>query len=217
MSSAFVIAIDGPAASGKGTLARRLAEHFGLFYLDSGALYRATARDLLRAGGSLEDEVAAARAAADIDPESLGDPGLRGEAMGHGASKVASLPAVRAALLGFQRRIAATPPGAVIDGRDIGTVVCPNAQAKLYLTADQRTRAHRRWLEMSARGGPGPDQEAVLRDLALRDQRDAERDAAPMRPAEDALPLDTSGLTVEAMIAAAIALVDQKYRAGATR
>jgi cytidylate kinase len=211
---AIVIAIDGPAASGKGTLARLLAAHYGLLYLDSGSLYRATARDLLAAGRTTIDPVQAAEVASRIDPDSLADPRLRDEAVGQLASSVAAIPAVRAALLDFQRRVAQTPPGAVIDGRDIGTVVCPDATAKLYVSADPATRARRRFAELAARGSVQSPEE-VLRDLERRDRQDASRDAAPMRPADDAVQLDTSDLTIDEMLARALALVDPRIKIAA--
>jgi cytidylate kinase len=204
--AAFVIAIDGPAASGKGTLARRLARHYGLTYLDTGSLYRAVARDLLASGADPGDATAAATAAAGIDPQTLADPGLRDELVGRTASKVAAYPEVRQALLDFQRRIAATPPGAVLDGRDIGTVVCPAAQAKLFVVADVETRARRRWSELSARGAD-IDMALIRRDLEQRDRQDAARSVAPLRPAGDAQTLDTSNLSIEQVFERAVAMI----------
>lgn len=202
----LVIAIDGPSASGKGTLARRLARHLGLRHLDSGLLYRATARRLLRAGGRIDDPAAAARAAAAIDMADLADPSLRDPEVSGAASVVAALPAVRAALLDVQRRFAAEPPGAVIDGRDIGTVVCPDADVKIYLDADPAVRARRRFAELRA---DDPDASAgeVAEAMAARDRRDAGRDAAPLRPAPDAVVIDTTSLDAEAVFERALALV----------
>jgi cytidylate kinase len=209
----LVVAIDGPAAAGKGTLARRLAAHYGLAYLDTGALYRATARDVLDAGLDPADAAAAAGIAEKLDPASFGDPHLRDEAVGRAASVVAAHGAVRAALLDFQRCFAAAPPagarGAVLDGRDIGTVVCPEAPVKLYVTASPEERARRRMLELEARGGPPVDKAAILADIRERDRRDSERATAPLKPAEDAVTLDTSDLDADAVFAAAAALIDK--------
>src|SRR5688572_17952651 len=148
----MIIAIDGPAASGKGTLAQRIAGHFGYVWLDTGLLYRAVARDALAAGADLDDAVASARAAAALDATTLGDAALRTTAIGEAASVVAKHPAVRAALLDFQRGFAQTPPGAVLDGRDIGTVICPDADVKIFVTADVEVRARRRFEEYVRRG-----------------------------------------------------------------
>jgi cytidylate kinase len=206
MARGFVVAIDGPAASGKGTLARLLADRFGLAYLDSGLLYRAVGRDVLAAGGDPTDEATAAAAAQRLDPATLGDPALRGEAAGRGASLVAVHPAVRAALLDFQRDFAARPPGAVLDGRDIGTVVCPGADVKLFVVAEIAARARRRFEELAAKGETvGYD--AVLADLQARDARDRERAVAPLKPAADAVLLDTTNLDIEQAFAAAEAIV----------
>jgi cytidylate kinase len=211
----FVIAIDGPAASGKGTLSRRLADHYGFAHLDTGALYRATARDVLETGRDPGDADAAASIAAGVDPASVDDPRLRDEAVGRAASIVAAHGGVRAALLALQRQFAATPPGrlrgAVLDGRDIGTVVCPAAAAKFFVTANPQVRARRRALELQARGLPA-DETAILADLITRDARDSERAEAPLRPAADAILLDTSRLDADAVFAAARAVVDQLLR-----
>ena len=203
----MIITVDGTAASGKGTIAKRLAQHYGLAHLDTGALYRAVARDTLAAGQSLEDGAAAARAAGAIDPESLADPALRGPEAGEAASVVAVHKEVRAALLDFQRAFAARPPGAVLDGRDIGTVVCPDADVKLFVTASAEVRAERRHLELRARG-EDVAYENVLDAIRLRDTRDTERAEAPLLPAEDAHLLDTSNLDIEAAFNAAVDLVD---------
>lgn len=196
---AIAIAIDGPAASGKGTLARALAAALGLRYLDTGTLYRAAALRLLAAGGDPAD------AARSISDDDLADPRLRDADVTKWASKVAAIPAVRAALLDRQRAFAATPPGAVLDGRDIGTVVLPGADVKLFLVADRATRARRRHAELAARGSSVTLDE-VRADLDERDRRDAGRDAAPLRRAEDAIELDTTAMTPEAMLAAALAI-----------
>ncbi|HLY54641.1 MAG TPA: (d)CMP kinase [Stellaceae bacterium] len=213
MDRAFVIAIDGPAASGKGTLARKLAARFDLAHLDSGALYRAVGRDTIAAGHDPGDAKAAAEAARRLDPATLGDPALRGEVAGRAASVVAAHPSVRAALLDFQRAFAARPPGAVLDGRDIGTVVCPNADVKLFVVADVAARAERRFKELQDKG----DQtscDAVLADLMNRDARDSERVAAPLKPAEDSVLLDTTELDIDQAFAAAAAIVEARRAAG---
>lgn len=205
----MIIAIDGPAASGKGTLARRVAERFGLHHLDTGLIYRAVARDVRRRGGEPSDPQAAAAAARTLDPATLDDPELRGPGAGEAASIVARIPQVRAALLEFQRAFAARPPGAVLDGRDIGTVVCPDATVKIFVTASPEVRARRRHLEKQARGEPA-DYATVLEDIRRRDARDSSRDAAPMRAAPDAFLLDTSDLDIEAAFDAAVGEILRK-------
>ncbi|MGE0675211.1 MAG: (d)CMP kinase, partial [Methylibium sp.] len=196
----LTIAIDGPAASGKGTLAKLIAEHYGLACLDTGLLYRAVGRDVLESGGSLEDESRAAAAARALDPATLDDPGLRMPNMGDAASVVAKFPKVRAALLDFQRDFAAQEPGAVLDGRDIGTVVLPDADVKIYVTADVEVRARRRFDEQVSRGEPVTF-ERVLETIRLRDERDTTRKDAPLKPAADALMLDTTGMGVQEALA----------------
>lgn len=205
----MIIAIDGPAASGKGTLAKRLAAHFGLPHLDTGLLYRAVALALLDAGHPLEDAAAAVAAATALDPGRFDETRLRGREMGEAASVVAALPPVRAALLDFQRAFAAGGHGAVLDGRDIGTVVCPDAEVKLFVTASAEERARRRARELAARG-EAADEAAILADIRRRDERDSTRATAPLVPAADALVLDTSALSVEAAFAAALQLVEQR-------
>ncbi|QRZ15028.1 (d)CMP kinase [Paracoccus methylovorus] len=185
----FTIAIDGPAASGKGTIARALARHFGFAHLDTGLLYRAV-------GAMGGDPVAAARA---LVPSDLDRDDLRSAEAGQAASRVAAIPEVRAALIDFQRRFARTEPGAVLDGRDIGTVICPEAELKLYVTANDAVRARRRALEL------GDDEVRILGELRERDARDAARAVAPMRPAKDALLLDTSEMAIDEAVAHAIA------------
>jgi CMP/dCMP kinase len=202
----MIIAIDGPAASGKGTLARRIAEHFGLNHLDTGSLYRAVARDLQRRGLKLDDVWAAVTAARMLDPKSLGDTALRGREAGEAASVVARIPEVRAALLKYQREFAARQPGSVLDGRDIGTVVCPEADVKIFLTASAEERARRRCAELGA-AGEAIEYEAVLAQIRLRDQRDSERTVAPLRPASDAHLLDTTHLDIDAAFRAAVELI----------
>lgn len=203
----MIVAIDGPAASGKGTLARRLAAHYGLPHLDTGALYRAVARDAMALNVDLDDARAAAHVAAQIDPASLSDPALRSEGVGEMASVVAKHGEVRAALLSFQHEFARGALGAVLDGRDIGTVVCPDADVKLFVTASDEARANRRWLELR---GDGVDisRSAVLDDIKARDRRDTERSAAPLVQAADAYLLDTTKLDIEAAFKAAVDIVD---------
>lgn len=210
---ATVIAIDGPAAAGKGTLARRLAAWLDYAYLDTGSLYRAVGLALLRSGLDPADETKAAGVAKTLDPALLADPALRSEAVGEAASKVAALPAVREALLAFQRDFAQNPPdgraGAVLDGRDIGTVVCPDAAIKLFVTADLPTRAQRRFDELKAKD-PAVSYDAVLADLAARDARDAARSTAPLRKAEDAYLLDTTNSDIDSVFNAALALIEAR-------
>lgn len=205
----MIVAIDGPAASGKGTLAKRIADHFGLPYLDTGLLYRAVARDVRRCGKALEDAAAAENAARSLDAASLDDPNLRGYGIGDAASIVGRIPEVRMALLQFQQDFAAQPGGAVLDGRDIGTVVCPGADVKIFVTASPEIRAERRYLERKARGEP-TSYEAVLDEIRRRDERDARRSEAPMRPAVDAFLLDTSNLDIEAAFNTAVGVISRK-------
>ncbi len=208
----LIIAIDGPAASGKGTLAKRIAAHFGLAWLDTGLLYRAVARDVLAAGGNLEDVVAAQTAARAIVAASLSDLGLRGPRVGDAASIVAKIPEVRAALLDYQRSFALRDGGAVLDGRDIGTVVFPDAHVKIFVTASDAARAHRRFLEHQARGET-VTYDDLLADIRLRDARDSGRAAAPMLAARDALHLDTTELDADQAFAAALELIaTRQYR-----
>lgn len=213
----MIIAIDGPAASGKGTLARRLAAHFGYAYLDTGLLYRAVGGAVLRAGHSLDDVAAASAAARALDPAMLDDPELRLDSASAAASKVAALPEVRAALLAYQRDFANHPPGgaagAVLDGRDIGTVVCPAADVKLFVTASVEKRAERRFKELRERG-VATIQEAVLQDMKERDARDSHRAVAPLRPADDALVLDTTELDADAAFHAALDHITSRLQAG---
>ncbi|MCX8134030.1 MAG: (d)CMP kinase [Roseococcus sp.] len=206
MSAPLIIAVDGPAAAGKGTLARRLAAHLGLPYLDTGLLYRATGRRVLDAGGDPADPAAAEAAARALTEADMARPDLRGPEADAAASKVAAIPAVRAALLDFQRRFGAAR-GAVLDGRDIGTVVFPEAPVKLFVTASPEVRAARRHAELRGKGVAARLEE-VAAEMAERDARDSARGVAPLRPAEDALILDTSALDAEAAFAAALALVD---------
>jgi cytidylate kinase len=207
----LVIAVDGPAASGKGTLARRLAAHYGLAYLDTGSLYRATALAVMLAGGDPSDEAAAVEAAQTLDPVRFTDEQLRSPGAGEAASKVAAIPAVRTALLDLQRSVASKIPGAVLDGRDIGTVVCPDADAKLFVTAAPETRAQRRHLEHLGRG-EDISYDEVLADIRRRDERDSGRAVAPLVPAADAHLLDTTELGIEAAFQAALDLVESVLR-----
>ena len=202
----MIIAIDGPAASGKGTLARRIAAHFGLHHLDTGLLYRAVARDVQRRGGDLEDAAAAAAAARAIDAATLDDPALRLPGAGEAASIVARVPEVREALREMQREFAHRPPGAVLDGRDIGTIVCPDADAKIYVTATPEVRAQRRYLEMHGRCERASYAQ-VLAEIRRRDDRDTRRAASPMLPAADAFLLDTSNLDIETAFNTAVGVI----------
>ena len=205
----LVIAVDGPAAAGKGTLARRLAAHYGLRHLDTGVLYRATALRLLRAGGDPAREAQAADAARSVTVADLDDPSLRGEEVGQAASQVAAHGAVREALLDYQRSFAAEPPGAVLDGRDIGTVVCPDAQVKIYLDATPNERARRRLCELRSRGVEGIESR-VLEEIITRDVRDSRRSAAPLKPAADASRIDTTALGPDEVFEQAVAIVDSR-------
>ena len=207
--SGLVIAIDGPAASGKGTLARRLAEQYGLPHLDTGLLYRATACALLDEGLPLDDTEAAVAAARGLSLAEFDDDRLRAREMGEAASIVAAMPDVRAALVDMQRRFAARPEGAVLDGRDIGTVICPDARVKIFVTASPETRATRRALELAGRGEPA-DFDAILADVKKRDARDAGRGVAPLVAAPDAVVLDTSEMDREEAFAAAVRVVEQR-------
>lgn len=201
---AFTIAIDGPAAAGKGTIGRRLGAHFGFAYLDTGLLYRAIGRCML-------DGVDALEAAQTLQPKDLEGPGLRTPEVSQAAARVAAIPQVREALVDFQRAFAARAGGAVLDGRDIGTVICPDAEVKLYVTAADDVRATRRYNELLSTGHNVTYAE-VLADLRLRDDRDSARTAAPLKPAKDAVLLDTSAMTIEQALAAAIAEVERVRR-----
>lgn len=208
-----IIAVDGPAAAGKGTLARRLAASLALPYLDTGLLYRAVGRLVLDEGAEPTDAAAAERAALRLTREDLDRGDLRGPAADHAASSVAAVPAVRAALLDFQRAFGRRH-GAVLDGRDIGTVVFPEAPVKLFVTASPRARAERRWRELLAKD-PGATLEAVQAEMAARDARDAGRSTAPMEAAADAVLLDTTGLNAEQAFEAAMAIVRERLGAPA--
>lgn len=201
----MIIAVDGPAAAGKGTIARALASHFGYHFLDTGALYRMVGLAALRAGGEPVTAEAAIAAARSLDPRDFTDSELRSEKVGAAASAAAAIPEVRAALLGFQRAFARKQPGAVLDGRDIGTVVCPEAEVKLFITASPEVRAHRRQKELGA-----DDYDAILADIRARDERDSKRATAPLVAAADAVTLDTSDLGIAAAVEAAIRAVEAK-------
>jgi cytidylate kinase len=204
----MIIAIDGPAASGKGTLGKRLAAHYGLRHLDTGLLYRAVAKAVIDSGHSPEDRAQATAAAHALDLAGFDEVALKSQAVGEAASRVSAIPQVRAALLDLQRRFARQAPGAVLDGRDIGTVICPDADVKIFVTAEPEVRANRRALEFQARGEP-VNQADVLADIRQRDERDSSRTIAPLRPAEDAHVLDTTRLDADAAFRAAVALIDR--------
>lgn len=205
----MIIAIDGPAASGKGTLGKRLSEHFGFAHLDTGLLYRAVARVMLDREVALTDQDAAHEVALNLDVTHLDDERLRGAEMGNAASVVSAYQPVRDALLAFQRQLAEQPPGAVLDGRDIGTVVCPHADVKLFITAAPEERARRRHLELQRRGEQ-TQYETILDDIRRRDERDMNRSTAPLKPAVDAITLDTTHLDADAAFQAALDLVKAK-------
>lgn len=210
-----IIAIDGPAASGKGTLACRLAAHYGLNHLDTGLTYRAVAKALLDAGQPLDDEAIAEKVARALDLRTLDRQVLSAHDVGEAASRVAVMTPVRRALMEKQRAFAQKPPGAVLDGRDIGTVVCPEADAKLYVTASAATRAERRWREIIANGGAA-DYADILADIERRDARDTGRADSPLKPAENAHLLDTSEMDIETAFQAAISLIDRALAGGNT-
>ena len=208
--TALVIAVDGPAASGKGTIARALAEHFKLPHMDTGLLYRAVALNLFRFGGDPGNEFEAMRAC-DLGSVSLDDPDLRSEVVGSIASRISAYPAVRERLLERQRSFADQRGGAVLDGRDIGTVIAPDADVKLFVTASVEVRARRRVAELLARGMSAHVEDIII-DLKARDARDSGRETAPLTQAADAIVLDTSTMDVDEAIAAAIALVEKRLR-----
>ncbi len=205
--TSFVVAIDGPAASGKGTLARRIAIHYGMPHLDTGLTYRAVAKALLDQGLPLDDEAIAANVALNLNLHDMDKAVLSAHAIGEAASKVAVMPAVRRALVEAQRGFATALPSSVLDGRDIGTVVYPDAQIKLFVTASSEVRAQRRYDEIISKGGTS-DFNEILADLKKRDERDTNRTDSPLRPAEDAHLLDTSKMSIEAAFLAAKKLID---------
>jgi cytidylate kinase len=203
----MIIAIDGPAASGKGTLGKRLAAHYGLPHLDTGLLYRAVAKALLDAGHAPSHQARAVAAADALDPTRFDEQALKAQGVGEAASIVSAIPEVRAALLAFQRNFARRPPGAVLDGRDIGTVICPHAEVKIFVAATPEVRAARRVAEFRARGD-SVNEADVLADILKRDERDTSRAVAPLKPAPDAHLLDTSHLDIDATFRAAVAIVE---------
>lgn len=207
----MIIAIDGPAASGKGTLGKKLAEHYGLHHLDTGLLYRAVAKAMMDARQPYNDVAKAIAAAKSIDPTRFDETALKSHAVGEIASIVSAIPEVRAVLVVFQREFAANPPGVVMDGRDIGTVILPDARVKIFVTASPEVRAARRAKEFAAQGQE-VDEAAVLADILRRDERDRTRTVAPMKPAADAHLLDTTNLDIEAAFRAALDLVERSRR-----
>lgn len=207
----FTIAIDGPAAAGKGTLSRRIAEIYGFHHLDTGLTYRATAKALLDAGLPLDDEGVAEKVALELDLAGLDRSVLSRHDIGEAASKIAVMTPVRRALVKAQQRFAAREPGTVLDGRDIGTVVCPDAPVKLYVTASPDVRARRRYDEILANGGEA-DYDAIFAEVKKRDERDMGRADSPLKPAEDAHLLDTSEMSIEAAFQAARAIIDAALR-----
>lgn len=210
--NSLTIAVDGPAASGKGTLSRQLASHFGLNYLDTGSLYRAVALIALEKTIALDDEVALSNVAGSLDKEVLSDTRLREPGVGEAASKIASLITVRDTLLNYQRHFADTVPGAVLDGRDIGTVVCPEADVKLFVTASSEVRAERRFKELISKGRDVTYND-IFAEIERRDARDSSRSAAPLVKAADAHLLDTTNLDIEKALDAAVLLVNQAIKA----
>jgi len=210
-----IITVDGPAASGKGTLAKRLAQHYGLPHLDTGLLYRGVGYLMMRSGHALDDVAAAARIAGELDLFKIDTELLRSDTVGEAASRVAVIPGVRAALLKLQQDFARQPGGAVLDGRDTGTVIAPDADVKIFVTASPEVRAKRRHIELAARRQPTEYCE-VISDIKKRDERDSERSIAPLKPAPDAVLLDTTQLDIEAAFRAAIEIVEAP-RAGRTR
>jgi len=211
----MIIAIDGPAASGKGTIARQIAAVYGLHHLDTGLLYRAVAKAMLDAGYPPDDATRATEAAVRLDPTKFEDNALKLQAITEAASVVAAIPQVREALMNYQREFATKPPGAVLDGRDIGTVIAPGADVKLFVVASPEVRAKRRVLELRARGEAADEQE-VLADLLRRDERDSRRTAAPLKAAPDAHLLDTTHLGIDAAFRAAVDIIEA-VRAGRKR
>jgi len=212
----MIIAIDGPAASGKGTLGKRLAAHYGLRHLDTGLLYRAVAKAVLDASARPDDPVRAAAAARSLDPTTFDEAALKSPQIGEAASLVSAIEEVRAALRDFQRRFAAAPPGAVLDGRDIGTVICPDADVKIFVTATPEVRAQRRTLEFR-RAGLTVEESDILADIRRRDARDTGRTTSPLRQAADAHLLDTTRMDAEAAFDAAVAIVERARTAARAR
>jgi cytidylate kinase len=212
----MIIAIDGPAASGKGTLGKRLAAHYGLRHLDTGLLYRAVAKAVLDAGDRPDDPARAAAAARSLDPTTFDEAALKSQQVGEAASLVSAIDEVRSALREFQQTFAAAPPGAVLDGRDIGTVICPDAEVKIFVTATPEVRAQRRTLEFR-RAGLAVNESEILADILRRDTRDTGRAIAPLKQAADAHLLDTTSMDIEAALAAAIAIVERARKVARAR
>lgn len=216
LNNAFIIALDGPAASGKGTLARKLAEHYNLALLDTGILYRAVGWNVINSNGNPERESDALKAIEKLPDTDMKNPALRSESTGAAASKVAAIPAVRKALRDFQRQFAYNPPedkaGTILDGRDIGTVICPETPYKLFITADVKTRAKRRFLEEFGENGTAQEFNNILEDLAARDERDTNRSMSPLKKAEDALLIDTTNSSIEAVFGEAVSFISNKKK-----
>lgn len=214
LKKTFIIALDGPAASGKGTLARKLADHYNLALLDTGILYRAVGWNVINSEGSPEKETDALKAVEKLPYTNMQNPALRGESTGAAASKVAAIPAVREALRDFQRQFAYNPPddkaGTILDGRDIGTVICPETPYKLFITADVKTRAKRRFLEDFGQTGTEEDFRNILEDLTARDERDTKRSLSPLKKADDALLIDTTNSSIEAVFEEAVSFISGK-------
>jgi CMP/dCMP kinase len=208
----MIVAIDGPAASGKGTIAKRLAAHYRLNHLDTGLIYRAVAKALIDAGAPLDDHARAAAVAAGIDPSRFDERALKSNAVSEAASRISAIPEVRAAVFEFQQAFAAGPPGAVLDGRDIGTIIVPDAEVKIFVTASPEARAKRRTLELRSQGQMVNEAE-ILTDILRRDERDMTRAVAPLKQAPDAHLLDTTHLDIDAAVRAAIDIVEA-VRAG---
>jgi CMP/dCMP kinase len=204
----MIIAVDGPSAAGKGTVARAIAQRLGYHFLDTGSLYRMVGLAMLKAGRPADDEISSTEFAKSLDPVAVAQEELRSENVAAMASKVAAIPAVRQALLDYQRQFAQRKPGAVLDGRDIGTVVCPDADLKLFVTASTEVRARRRFEELKSLGQK-VHYESVLEDVMARDERDASRVAAPTRPADDAILIDTSELTPEEVLGAVMEIIEE--------
>lgn len=209
----MIIAVDGPAAAGKGTLSRNIAEAFDFAHLDTGSIYRATAKKVLDNGIDPEDDAACAEVARNLTAADLTTDGLRTETVGQAASKVSAIPDVRAALLDFQRDFANSPPdgkaGAVLDGRDVGTVVCPEAGVKIFITADAEVRAERRFKELQS-AGQNAIYARVLEEMKERDERDSSRSVAPLKPADDAVTIDTGGLDAQQVFDQALEIIRSK-------
>ena len=204
----MIIAIDGPAASGKGTLGKKLAKHYGLKYLDTGSLYRAVAQKILAVNGNPADPLIAQEKAHELDADEITPELLRAEEIGMAASEVSAIPEVREILLNFQRTFASAKEGAILDGRDIGTIVCPNADIKLYLTATPEARAKRRYNEL-IKFGKSPDFDSILNDINSRDQQDSTRTAAPLKKADDAISIETSNHGIEEIFEIALEIVEK--------